>query len=171
MKESNSSFEKSANESESDNEEKEANLKQAKKDDKNTVIYIQRGLSTIIKNDEIQYLNKGNDLYKAGKYIEAISEYNKALSINPESVLAHIGKGHSLYMLSKFEYALKEYDDAIVINPKSSELYVIQGDALFNMRNYEEAIWEYDKALTLSSEPRYIILRRKYALKALKKKH
>lgn len=47
--------------------------------------------------------NEGNDLLGEGEYEEAISNYDKALAIDPNHVHALSNKGFALYKLDRYE--------------------------------------------------------------------
>ena len=48
-------------------------------------------------------INKGNDLYKAEKYDEALNTYQDALLDDPQNKIAIFNKGDALYKNEQYE--------------------------------------------------------------------
>ncbi|HJN57701.1 MAG: tetratricopeptide repeat protein [Nitrososphaerales archaeon] len=72
-------------------------------------------VSTDSKKD---IFKEGYDLYKLGKFEEAIKCYNKVLDIDPKDIDALNNKGIALGKLGKLDEAIKCYDKASKINPE-----------------------------------------------------
>jgi len=67
--------------------------------------------------DAEDWFNKGNALYKQGKYAEAIKCYDKAIESNPKHAEAWWSKGHALGNLGKEDEALKCLEKAVEVDP------------------------------------------------------
>ena len=61
---------------------------------------------------------EGYDLYKLGKFEEAIKCYDEVLNIDPKDIDALNNKGIALGKLGKLDEAIKCYDKASKINPE-----------------------------------------------------
>ena len=61
---------------------------------------------------------EGYDLYKLGKFEEAIKCYDEVLKIDPKDIDALNNKGIVLGKLGKLDEAIKCYDEASKINPE-----------------------------------------------------
>jgi tetratricopeptide (TPR) repeat protein len=89
---------------------------------------------------------------KLKKYEEAIASFDKAVSINGDSLLAWYNKGLVLATLKKYEEALPTYEQAIRIDPDDANIWNAQGVALLELKKYKEAITSFDRALRINPE-------------------
>ncbi|MAT49413.1 MAG: hypothetical protein CMA27_06235 [Euryarchaeota archaeon] len=101
----------------------------------------------------IEWYNKGLLLYSEEKFSEALSCYDKALSVvgNDLSLKVKImnGRGNSLYGLNKFADSINAYHDAMQIDPSNvtgSVLYNL-GMAYAEMEAFPDAIKCFEQAL------------------------
>ncbi|MEZ7498287.1 tetratricopeptide repeat protein [Flavobacterium sp. Arc3] len=63
----------------------------------------------------------GNDLYKAGKYDEAIDAYGTVLKSNKQSAELYFNLGNCYYKLNKVAPAIYSYEKALVLSPNDRE--------------------------------------------------
>lgn len=108
------------------------------------------------------YIMMGNFLRKKHDCDQAISMYETAISISPQSdgayagcAAAYIGKyvigNHDIgYSMSAVEYCKK----AIQINPKSIDAYDYMGVAYVDMKEYPKAIESFEKAININ--PKFV---------------
>jgi tetratricopeptide (TPR) repeat protein len=82
-----------------------------------------------------------------------ITNYDKALAIDPHFVLALTNKGLALADLGNDTGAIIYYDKALAIDPKNTFALDNKGAALGNLGNHTGAIIYYDKALAI--DPKY----------------
>lgn len=99
---------------------------------------------------EKDLVNRGNFLLDRGEYEEAITFYEKALSINSQNVVALTNKGTALDQLGKYEEAVKCFDKVLEINPKDEEALNNKGSSLIKLNRYEEAVKYFDKVLAIN---------------------
>jgi tetratricopeptide (TPR) repeat protein len=59
--------------------------------------------------DAAFYVRRGNDYAKKGQYDEAISDYNKALEINPRYAEAYCGRGLAYDNKGQYDQAISDY--------------------------------------------------------------
>ena len=69
------------------------------------------------------YCNRGNAYGNSGKLIEAISDYNKAIELNPKFAMAYYNRGIVYNDSGKIDQAISDYNKAIELNPKDAEAY------------------------------------------------
>jgi tetratricopeptide (TPR) repeat protein len=119
------------------------------------------------KENYIPYLYKAKSLQQLSRYEDAISCYDKVLSIdknnqeaisNKEIAKANIKKQRYLSIIEeiKVSYTNKDYSQVIILSDKSTKLepdnpisYLYKGHAFNELKKYEEAIQCYDKILEI----------------------
>ncbi len=63
-----------------------------------------------------------NDLYKNGRYEEALEGYNKVTVQEPANPWAHYNSGNALFRLGRLGPAVLEYSKAFKLNPRASDI-------------------------------------------------
>ncbi|MFM6519159.1 MAG: tetratricopeptide repeat protein, partial [Microcystis panniformis] len=71
--------------------------------------------------------NRGNLYYNQQKYELALSDYSKAIEINPNLAQAYYNRGLLYYNQQKYDLALSDYNKAIEINPNLAQAYLGRG--------------------------------------------
>lgn len=89
---------------------------------------------------------RGTQAYTAGKFDDALVNYQKAAEDNPDKAEAHYNLGGAYYKKGEYDKALKEYDEAVKLDPKMADAYYNSGDALYRMGMYDKALDSYKKA-------------------------
>ena len=79
-------------------------------------------------------------------------EFDNALRLDPEFVLALQNRGESYFMLGEYERAIQDYDEVIEIKPEFVLAHVTRGRAYYALGEYEPAIKNYNEALRLDPE-------------------
>lgn len=64
----------------------------------------------------------GNDLYKAGKYEQAVDAYGNVLKANQQSAELYFNLGNCYYKLNKVAPAIYNYEKALVLKPNDLEV-------------------------------------------------
>jgi tetratricopeptide (TPR) repeat protein len=96
--------------------------------------------------------NLGAVEFDAGRTDQAMELYERALSLNPQSVEAHVNKGLALARIGKAEEAMAEYERALRIWPNSVEAHNSLGVALVQTGKVTEAIEHYEQALRINAD-------------------
>ena len=110
----------------------------------------------IKKENTLQgYIEKGNELRKQGNLLDAIEQYQFALTKNPKSVPALRELGSVYEAQGKIDEAIELYQQAIAQDSSRAGLYVKLADALSKQEKFEEAISFYEKATQLKSDLYY----------------
>ena len=112
-----------------------------------------RGRELLEQFDTAFYYNRGNDHRDKGKYDEAISDYTKALEIDPTLAEAYGNRGTTYGRKGQYDKAISDFTKALEINPKDALAYYNRGLAYYNKGQYGEAISDGTEALKIN--PRY----------------
>jgi protein O-GlcNAc transferase len=94
---------------------------------------------------------KGVDLNNAKKYDDAISNFNKAIDLDPQDSAAWFYKGAVLVQESKIKEADEAIDHALLLNPANSNYNVAKGLVLAMQGKNDEAENYANKGLVLNS--------------------
>ncbi|MCA2660318.1 MAG: tetratricopeptide repeat protein [Microcystis sp. M049S2] len=96
------------------------------------------------------YSNRGNLYYDLQKYELALSDWNKAIDINPNFAKAYNNRGILYSDLQKYDLALSDYSKAIDINPNDAGAYVNRGVLYSDLQKYDLALSDYSKAIDIN---------------------
>ncbi len=105
-----------------------------------------------IKSEAYAYNNRGAAKYYLGNKQEAISDYDRAVSINPQAADVYNNRGLAKSALGNKQGAISDYDLAISINPLYVEAYRNRGVAKSALGNKQGAISDYDKAIAINPQ-------------------
>jgi tetratricopeptide (TPR) repeat protein len=116
---------------------------------------IHRRIQIFDKNGLIAaiYNNRGNAYYNLGQYSQAISDYTRAIELNPEYAKAYCHRGVVYRKLGNLDQAISEYIKAIELNPKYAAAYNNRGNAYSDLGQYPKAICNFTRAIELN--PKY----------------
>ncbi|MCG6944826.1 MAG: tetratricopeptide repeat protein [Deltaproteobacteria bacterium] len=99
-----------------------------------TAVHYFRGISFAIK----------------GQYDQAISEYNKAVSLNPAFASAYTSRGVAYAQSGgQYDQAISDFSKAIEISPQFAKAYKDRGFAYYKKGQYDQAISDYGKAIEI----------------------
>ena len=96
------------------------------------------------------YYNRGNAKYKLGQKQAAISDYDHAITINPNFTEAYYNRGNAKSELGQKQAAISDYDRAIAINPNYDKAYYNRGNAKSEIGQKQAAISDYDRAIAIN---------------------
>jgi len=104
------------------------------------------------KNDYQVYLNLGYVYAKLKQNDKAISNYDKALRIQPKLNIAYIQKGLIYYEGKEYNEALKNYFHALKIDSNDGSTYYNIGLIYSKQQEYKKAIESYKKSKELKPQ-------------------
>jgi len=99
-----------------------------------------------------EWNNKGSSLKNLGLLDEAIVCFNKAIEINPSSVVAWHNKGVTLTMQELYLKAINCYNEALKIDKNHASSLSGKAGLLLEQEKYDEAIHYFDLALRVDSD-------------------
>ena len=98
------------------------------------------------------YFFRGNAKYELGLYHEAISDYDKAIRLNPDYAFAYNNRGNAKEKLKQYFAAIADFDTAIRLNPDYADAYYARGNVKAKLKQYFAAIADYDTAIRLEPD-------------------
>ncbi|NDJ22485.1 tetratricopeptide repeat protein [Nostoc sp. B(2019)] len=96
------------------------------------------------------YIKMGDECFGKGEYVNAITNYNQALQLNPNNTDLYYRRGLAHYQLGDYEGAIADYSQAIQINLHDAKSYNKRGLALYQLGRLEEAIDDYTQAIRIN---------------------
>ena len=97
-----------------------------------------------------EYFNHGVVSYGQGKLSQAISDYTKAIELNPNYVGAYCNRGSSYDDQGNYTQAISDFNKAIEINPKFALFYLNRGLAYGKQSNFTQAISDFTQAIEIN---------------------
>ena len=97
---------------------------------------------------------RGNVHFKAGKWADAIKEYEEAVKRDPSVAAYHNNLAAALAKLMEFPSAKAACEKALSIDPNYVKAWCKKGDIEFFMKEYHRAMESYQKGLSLDQTDR-----------------
>lgn len=97
---------------------------------------------------------RGNVQFKAGKWADAIKEYEEAIKRDPSVAAYHNNLAAALAKLMEFPAAKAACEKALEIDPNYVKAWCKKGDIEFFMKEYHRAMESYQKGLSLDQTDR-----------------
>ena len=97
-------------------------------------------------------VNIGRFYLKDGHYEKAVSAYQKAIGMDPQSVAAYNGIGVAYTKLEKYEAAIAAQQRALELQPDFAKAHAGIGLAYFMQNKMGLALKHYQQAITLDSQ-------------------
>jgi len=95
---------------------------------------------------------RGEELAEVGKYYDAVQQYQRALSIQPNRTLANFRMGEAFFYQKNYQAAANAFREALATVPEPSEKWtevwshIYLGKVFDLLGQRERALHEYDKA-------------------------
>lgn len=117
--------------------------------DSNTKSKAEESVNYTLGVRSIEFYNKGNDLYKQGKFEDAIKSYDQAISISKDPKY-YYQKGLAFSKLSKNKEAEDALKTSISLNDSFDIGYIALASLQTVNKDYEGAIKSYEKAFAVT---------------------
>ncbi len=92
----------------------------------------------------------GNDMLAGGSYLDAKTQFEKAIAINSRSYEAWLGRGYALEGLKRYQSALESYEKAILYSTNKESAwaaYAGKGRTLLALNQYELAEKAFENSI------------------------
>ena len=98
------------------------------------------------------HFNRGVAYRDRGDLARAISDYDEAIRLNPQSALAYNNRGVAYRGQGDLARAISDYDEAIRLNPQYALAYNNRGVAYRDQGDLARAVSDYDEAIRLNPQ-------------------
>lgn len=105
------------------------------------------------ENSVLAYDQRGMYYIQKGEYELAISDFKKALQIDPLNSEIHNHLGIVYFIVGNYELALQCYDNSISSDPEYAKAYFNRGILMIKINNEEAAYKDLLKASKLKHQP------------------
>lgn len=95
------------------------------------------------------FIINGDSYMKKGQYDKAISEYAKAIEIDPKYAEAYKGRGSGYTMKRQYNKAIEDLNKAIQLEPVNAEAKYYRGLAYAKTGQYDKAISDFSKCIEI----------------------
>jgi len=99
----------------------------------------------------IEAKEKGNALFKAGKYPDAIREYTEAIKRNPQDAKIYSNRAACYSKLAEFYLGLKDCEQCIKLEPTFIKGYLRKAKMHVGLKEETKAKQAYEQALEIDS--------------------
>lgn len=97
-----------------------------------------------------EYFKSGLIYVKQGNFNQAVSDFTKAIVLNPNYAEAYCNRGTAYAKQGNFNQAISDHTKAIALNPDFAEAYCNRGIAYSSQGNFSQAIPDFTKAIALN---------------------
>ena len=97
-----------------------------------------------------EYLIRGIVKSNSKDYKSAISDFDKAIKLNPNFDDAYNNRGVAKEYLTNYNGAIEDYNKFIELNPNNAIVYYNRGKVKIKLNESEEALEDFDKAIKLN---------------------
>ncbi len=101
--------------------------------------------------NDSDYYRRGLQNNLNGSYQDAITDYTKAIEINPSFLEAYLRRGTLKYkLLKQYEESLQDFSKTIELDPQQYEAYLHRGIVKCHLFKFEEGLADFNKTLELN---------------------
>jgi len=84
------------------------------------------------------------------QYSEAITEYDKAIEVDPQNAYAFYSRGTAYGRKGQYDEAISDFSKAIEINPRDAWAYGNRGNAYADKGLHNQAISDFNRAIEIN---------------------
>jgi protein O-mannosyl-transferase len=119
---------------------------------KNSVIFWNHVINLSPYRNSIAYNNRGIALELQGQYLEAIEDFNTAVSLKPDYAEAYVSRGWIYKRLGFADLALKDFDLAVQLNPRQYLAYYHRGVLFGESGENDLAVRDFTAAIRIDPD-------------------
>lgn len=97
--------------------------------------------------DHAFYRRRADENAGKGEYELAVSDYTKALELNPKDAAAHLARGRAYASKKSYDLAMLDFNKTIEFDPKAAAAYFSRAELSEVRGNAPEAMADYRKAV------------------------
>jgi len=101
------------------------------------------------KGKALEAKERGNELFKTGKYAEAISEYTESIKRDPTNPSVYSNRAACYSKLMEWQRGLDDCDTCLKLDPKFVKAYIRKAKIQHFLKQYHKALDTYNKGLEL----------------------
>ncbi|EPZ32047.1 Tetratricopeptide-like helical domain-containing protein [Rozella allomycis CSF55] len=98
---------------------------------------------------------KGNELFKAGNYVEAMKHYTESIKRNPSEPKGYSNRAACYNKLAAFPEALKDCEKCLELDPNFIKAYIRKANVEFFMREYSKCMSTCREAMDRDKEGKH----------------
>ena len=95
---------------------------------------------------------EGNELFKEGKYPEAVAKYSEAMKRNPKAHVPYSNRAACYQKLMEWQLALKDADTCVGMDPTFIKGWTRKAGIHYFLKEYHKAMDAYNAVLKLEPE-------------------
>ncbi|HYA05101.1 MAG TPA: tetratricopeptide repeat protein, partial [Xanthobacteraceae bacterium] len=95
---------------------------------------------------------RGHAGFDRKRYDEALTAFDKAITLEPDLAEAWLGRGNVCFDLKRHDEALAAFAKALALKPDLAQAWLGRGNIFANLRRYDEAFAAFDKAIALEPD-------------------
>ena len=126
---------------------KSGNYKEAIEEYTTAINYARR-----FPGNSVSYNHRGLAYWKLGNNRKAISDFKKAIALDPEQVVSYTNRGRAYVTLKEYQKAIDDYSAAIDLDPGNAAAYASRANVYWVLENLQAAADDCSTALRLSPE-------------------
>eukprot|EP00743_Colponemidia_sp_Colp-15_P001661 GILK01001814.1.p1 GENE.GILK01001814.1~~GILK01001814.1.p1 ORF type:complete len:514 (-),score=127.26 GILK01001814.1:104-1645(-) len=97
-----------------------------------------------------EHKNKGNEFFQAGKYMQALKAYTRAITTNPTNAVFFSNRAFCHIKLENYGSAIADADEASKLDPRYVKAYYRRGSAHLALSKYKEALKDFQKVVKIA---------------------
>jgi Flp pilus assembly protein TadD len=116
----------------------------------------------VVKNprNTAGYVNRGMAYFAKGDLGSAITDYDRAVELNPKRLLralVHNNRGYAYAILGEYEKSFADCELAVSLNPRFQNIFGTRGHTNFLMGRYTEALADFNTSAELKPTHKFAI--------------
>lgn len=100
----------------------------------------------------LEFYIKGLSYHSLEDRDRAVSDYTKAIELNPRFVLAYVSRGTIYLNKADFNAAIRDFDKAVSLNPDTPLTYFVRGAGNLENGETDSAISDFTRAIELNPD-------------------